>query len=905
VSVRHLDHLFRPRSIAIVGASERPGSLGSVLTRNVIAAGFEGDVLPVNPKYEQVAGRECHPDVAALPVTPELAVICVPAPVVPGVISELGEKGTRAAVVISAGFAEGGAEGRALQREVLETASRHDMRVVGPNCVGVAVPGVGLNATFAHLQPAEGRVAFVTQSGAVVTAVLDWAHPRGIGFSHLVSLGAMADVDFGDMLDYLASDPATDAILLYMEAAKEPRKFMSAARAAARSKPVIAVKAGRHEESARAAASHTGRLAGSDAVYDAALRRAGILRVLSLEELFDAVETLAVAHGPTVSPERPQRNRLTIVTNGGGLGVLAADELVELGGELAELSEETLARLDALLPPTWSRANPVDIVGDATAERFGAVLDVLTADPSVDGIVVINCPTALMARTDAAEAVARAGQSYRRGPFLTCWVGAETAEEPRHILARNGIATYESPEDAVRAFMHLVEYGRRQRVLIETPPSLPEGPPPDRQGVEAIVARVLADDREWLTAPEAAAVLGSYGIATVESTVAENPAEAVEAAAALSGPVVLKIVSPDIPHKSDVGGVLLGLEGAERVREGAEALLRRVADARPDARIDGVSVEPQVRRPGAVELLVGASEDASFGPVVVFGRGGTATEVIRDTALGLPPLNLHLAGELMRRTRVYRRLVGYRNVPAADLEAIALTLVNVGQLIADVPEIRELDINPLLADASGALALDARIRVAPYEGSAEDRLAIRPYPAELEETLTLDDGERLLVRPVRPEDEPALLRAFGRLTPEEVRFRFLVSRKSFTHVTAARFTQIDYDRDMVLVLADERPAGIAEIHGLVQINRHPRRAGAEFALLVEKALAGRGLGTHLMRRIITYAKSRGVSQLYGDVLSDNGPMLKLCRRVGFHSAPNPHDPSLVRMTMDLREPTVS
>jgi acetyltransferase len=422
---------------------------------------------------------------------------------------------------------------------------------------------------------------------------------------------------------------------------------------------------------------------------------------------------------------------------------------------------------------------------------------------------------------------------------------------------------------------------------------------PDRARVANVVAGVLADDREWLTAPEAATVLAAYGVPTLHSVVARTPQEAVEAAAALDDPVVLKIVSPDIPHKSDVGGVILGLEGPERVREGANTLLRRVAEARPDARVDGVSVEPQVRRPGAVELLVGAYEDASFGPVVVFGRGGTATEVIRDTALGLPPLNLHLARELIRRTRVHGRLVGYRNVPAADLDAVALTLVNVAQLVADVPQIRELDINPLLADASGAIALDARIRVEPYEGSPEERLAIRPYPAELEERLSLDDETRLLIRPIRPEDEPALQRALGRLTPEEVRYRFLVSRMHFDHITTARFTQIDYDRDMVLVLADEGAAGVAEIHGFVQINRHPRRRGAEFALLVEKALAGRGLGTHLMRRIIDYARSRGVSELYGDVLGDNAPMLRLCRRVGFENAPNPNDPSLVRMTMDL------
>ncbi|MGE0160375.1 MAG: GNAT family N-acetyltransferase [Gemmatimonadales bacterium] len=901
MSIRNLDRVFNPRTVALIGASSRPGTVGKVLLDNLVAAAPEREIMLVNPKYPSIDGRVCHADVDALPEVPDLAVVAVPARSVEGVAASLAARGAAGIVVISAGFAELGAEGRARQNELLAASGVGALRVVGPNCLGVLVPHAGLNASFAHLDALPGRIAFLTQSGAVITAVLDWAHPRGIGFSHLVSLGNMADVDFGDMLDYLADDVRTDAILLYVESIRDPRKFMSASRAAARMKPVIAVKAARYEASARAASSHTGALAGSDAVYDAAFRRAGILRVDTLEELFDAVATLGIGRAPRQAPTEGAVDRLAILTNGGGPGVLAADALASRGGTLADLSPTTMAALDAVLPDTWSHANPVDIVGDAPGERYARALTALASDPGVDGILVINSPTALVSRTEAANAVVAAAASREDVTFLTSFVGDETALEPRRILTRGGVPTYESPEDAVGAFMHLVAYVEGQRVLMETPPSVPETTPPDVERARRTIERALGEGREWLTWPETKEILGAYGMLTAPGKTAPDADAAARAAAGLGGPVVLKVLSPDITHKSDVEGVVLGLEGPTHVRAAAEDLLRSVRAARPDARIDGLIVESMVRRPGATELIVGAFEDATFGPVLVFAHGGTAAEIIHDRAVGLPPLNLRLASEMMRRTKVHDLLRGYRNVPPANLDAVAAALLQVGQLVTDLPEIREVDVNPLLADPYGVIALDGRVRVAPYTGDRHARLSIRPYPVDLEEELALPGARTLLFRPIRPEDEPMLKRAFERLTPEETRFRFMVPQKSFSHLAMARFTQIDYDRDMVMVLTERVPDGGTEIHAVAQINVRPRDSTAEFAILVEERVTGLGLGPFMLERIIDYARARGIAEIHGDVLADNATMLKLCHVLGFTASRSDRDPTVVRVSRRLVE----
>ncbi|MGF1610560.1 MAG: GNAT family N-acetyltransferase [Kiloniellales bacterium] len=903
MTVRNLDSLFKPRSVALVGASKRAGSVGAVVARNLFHAGFEGPILPLNPTQAAIEGVLTYNSVAALPLAPDLAVIATPPDTVPGLIAELAERGTRGAVVITAGFGEGGSEaGEARRSAMLQAARPHLLRVVGPNCLGIMVPGVGLNASFSHVAPLPGDLAFLTQSGALVTAMLDWATPRGIGFSQIVSLGDMSDVDFGDMLDYLARDSGTRAILLYVEAVTHARKFMSAARAAARTKPVIVIKGGRHAEGAKAAASHTGALAGSDAVYDAAFARAGMLRVFTLDELFDAAETLA-ALGARAA-RTTSGDRLAILTNGGGAGVLATDALIESGGRLAALSPETLKALDAALPVTWSRGNPVDIIGDAQGDRYAAALEALLGERAADAILVINCPTAVASSSDAARAVVDALAKHEPRPVFTNWLGSEAAREARALFAQERIPTYETPEQAVRAFLHLARYRRNQDLLTETPPSLPGHFTPDTAAARRVIATALAEDRAWLGEPEAKRVLAAYGIPVLAAETAADPAEAAAKAKAIGGPVALKILSPDITHKSDLGGVTLDLAGAETVRAAAEAMQARVGKAAPGARLEGFIVEAMCRRRGAEELILGIVEDAQFGPVVLFGHGGTAVEVIRDKALALPPLNLNLAHALMAQTRVHRLLQGYRDRPAADLEAIALTLIKLAQLAADIAEIVEVDINPLLADAEGVIALDARIKVhgvvPPLVANPAARLAIRPYPKSLEQQATLPDGQAVFLRPIRPEDAPALRAAFRALKPEDVRLRFFSAMSEMSEAQAKRLSQIDYDREMALVALD--PDDESDGWGIARLIADPDNLRGEFAIVVRSDRQGHGLGQLLMERLIAYARSRGTGEIWGDVLAENQRMLALAKELGMTVTPLPDDPSVVRVSLSLAKP---
>ncbi len=713
-----------------------------------------------------------------------------------------------------------------------------------------------------------------------------------MGFSHLVSLGDMVDVDFGDMLDYLANDSRTDAILLYVEGIKHSRKFMSAARAAARMKPVLAVKGGRFEAGMKAAASHTGAAAGADAVYDAAFRRSGILRVYTLEELFGAVETLALA-------KRHRGNRLAILTNGGGLGVLAADALAEAKGRLAELSAETVTALSGILPGTWSGGNPVDIIGDAPGARYEAALRVLLEDKGVDAILVINCPTAVISREEAAQAVANVSAARRGKTILASWVGAATTSEAARIFSEAQIPSYDTPEQAINAFMQMVEYGVRQDLLLETPPSLPEVFEPDTARAEKVIEGAVAEEREWLTEPEAKEVIEAYGIPSVPTYVAKNPKQAADIATRIGGPVALKILSKELTHKSDVGGVVLNLEGPGGVERAAKDMEERVRAAHPEASLEGFSVQPTVRRPGAREIIIGATEDPQFGPIVMFGQGGTAVEVIKDVSLGFPPLNLRLARGLMERTRIHRILEGYRDVAPANLDAVALTLVKVSQLVVDLPRVTELDLNPLLVDSYGVIALDARVRVRLESAAPASRLAIRPYPKELEDEVELADGRKLLLRPILPEDEPSLERMFKALTPDEVRFRFFVPQKTFSHMNTARFTQIDYEREMVLVLTEGGIAGETPIYGIVQLSADPDNEKAEFAILVTREVTALGLGVYLMKHLVEYAGTRGIGRLYGDVLSDNTTMLRLAKMLGFVTKPVEGEAGVVRIEREM------
>lgn len=798
MTTRNLSQMFQPKSVAVIGASQRERRVGTTVLQNVIDGGFTGEIYPVNPKYSSLADRKCYRDVSDLPQAPDLAIVCTPPETVPGLIRDLGERGTRAVVVLTSGLArERDRHGVTLQERMLQHAKPHVLRILGPNCIGLLSPGIGLNASFAHMGARPGKLAFVSQSGALTTAVLDWADAREIGFSHFVSLGDSADVDFGDMLDYLASDPGTDAILMYMESIRDARKFMSAARAAARNKPVVVIKSGRVPEGAQAAASHTGAMAGADDVYDAAIRRAGMLRVDTTDELFAAVETLARL--------RPfWGDKLSIMTNGGGAGVMATDALVLDGGKLARLSDKTRAALDAALPTTLGRVNPVDIGGDADLARYTGTLAALCEDPETAAVLFIQAPTAVMPSLDVANALAALPKPSKN--IFTCWLGGETAERARRICREAGLPTYDTPENAARAFLEAVNYRRNQSLLMETPPSIPPGFAPDVARVRAIIDGVMREGRALLSEPEAKGVLAAYGIPVVETLVAETPEQAGALAQGLGFPVAVKLVSPDITHKSDVGGVVLNIETAEQACDAARQIRKRALAAKPDARVTGYSVQRMANGAEAFELIVGVATDNVFGPVLLFGQGGTAVEVIADRTIGLPPLNLNLARDMVARARVSKLLAGYRNRPPADHEAIYLTLVKLSQLVCDVPEIAELDINPLFADAHGVLALDARIVARKPASAGHGRLAIRPYPQELESTVDAG-GKPVRVRPIRPEDEPAYNAFFHTLTPQDVQFRYFGLIKELSHSQMARVTQIDYDRAMTFVATERDEQG--------------------------------------------------------------------------------------------------
>jgi acetyltransferase len=862
--------------VAVIGASNTPDSVGTVVFRNMLRAGFGGIVTPINPRHAAVQGVRAYATVSEAPDPPDMAVICTPPATVPGLIRELGEAGTRAAVVLTAGLASlEGPSGASLQHEMLEAARPYRLRILGPNCVGIMVPGIGLNGSFAHLDVLSGSLAFLSQSGGLCTAVLDWASAGDIGFSHFVSLGDSADVDVGDVLDYLGGDPQTTAILLYLESIDEARKFMSAARAAARNKPVLVIKSGREPEGAKAAASHTGALAGADEVYDAALSRTGMLRVFEIDELFDAVETLARA--------KPLRgDRLAVLTNGGGPGVMAADALSERGGRLAELSAETIDKLGAVLPATWSRGNPVDIIGDAPGERYAGAMQALLDNPGVDAILVLHTPTALASGADAARAVVAAVREHGAGRnVLTSWLGRKTATEGRQILRGAGIPTYGTPEHAVRAFMHMVRYRRNQDLLMETPPSLLEDFVAGAGEAMEVIRQALDEGRSMLTEPEAKTVLGAYGIPVVETRIAADPSEAAEVATELGFPVALKILSPDVTHKSDVGGVALDLESAFAVSGAAHTMLERLSALRPEALVEGFTVQRMARRPRSHELIVGTATDPVFGPVILFGQGGTAVELVQDRAVALPPLNATLARELVSRTRISKLLAGYRDRPPADMEAILETLIKLSQLTIDLPEVAEIDVNPLLADEEGVLALDARIRVerAPEDGAG--RLAIRPYPKELEETVTLRGGSAVLMRPIRPEDEPAHRDLFRAFSNEDMRFRFFGLVRELPHSQMARYTQIDYDREMAFIATDPEESTDTKTLGVVRVVADPDNTEAEFAIIVRSDMKGQGLGHALMEKVIRYCHDRGTEAIVGQVLLDNHRMLTLAETLGF------------------------
>lgn len=889
MTTRNLDKMFSPRSIAVIGATNRPGAVGNILMHNILEGGFEGPVMPVNPKYEAIAGVLAYPDIDSLPKAPDLAVICTPPSPVPPLIADLGALGTRAAIVLTAGLDRlEVSPGVSVSQAILDAARPHLLRILGSNCLGALVPGVRLNASFSHLPALDGGIAFVSQSGAMCTSVLDWAHMYDIGFSHFISLGNMTDVDFGDVVDYLANDPKTSAILLYIEAVTDGRKFMSACRAAARNKPVLTIKSGIAAEGAKAATTHTGALAGSDRVYDAAFQRAGLLRVHDIDELFAAVETLARS-------QHLKGERLAILTNGGGIGVMATDELIQQGGILANLSEETLSKLDGILPKTWSRGNPVDIIGDAPGERYADAIKILGNTDECDAVLVMHSPTATADSVEAGNAVIRTRKEIKCN-VLTSWIGGHAVAPARELFHEAGIPTFQSPRQAVQAFMHMVNYRRRQDMLMETPPSAPSEFSCTTEAARFVTESRLANgnDKNMMSEPEAKAVLAAYGIPTVETHIVLTPGEAVEKAEKMGFPVAVKIISDDITHKSDVGGVALFLDNGKVVESAAEHMLKTVERSAPDAKIQGFSVQRMIERPGAYEVFMGVTNDPVFGPVIVFGHGGTAVEVIDDSAVALPPLNMKLAHDLIARTRISKLLGGYRDRPAVDMDRLCLTLMQLSQLVVDIPEIIEIDINPLLADENGVLALDARIRV----GRTDRQLAIRPYPEHLEEIITLNSGRKLLIRPIRPEDEPEHHVFISKLSPEDVRFRFFGQVSELPHSQMARLTQIDFDREMAFIATERKPDGQHQTMGVVRTITDPDNEYCEFAIVVRSDMKGQGLGRLLLEKMIHYCRERDTKVMVGQVLRENTPMLNLAERLGFKRG-HAVTESIVEVSLDL------
>ena len=897
MSTYRLKNLLAPRSLALVGASPRRGSVGRSVLSNILGAKFKGQFGLVNTRYAEVDGVATVRDLSKLPFVPELVVITAPAAAVPGLIEEAGKLGSAGAVIIPAGLGHGAGS----IAEATEAAARkYGIRLIGPNCLGIMLPYANLNASFAAHTPVAGNLALISQSGAIATGMVDWAAQRAVGFSGIVSIGDQLDVDIADLLDYFALDGGTRAILLYVEAIKNARKFMSAARAAARVKPVVVVKSGRMALGAKAAATHTGALAGSDAVYEAAFRRAGILRVLDLRELFDCAETLGRVG-------LPSGKRLAILTNGGGIGVLAIDRLCELGGIPAPMTPTTRAKLDAVLPPTWSGSNPTDIVGDADPARYAAALDVLLDDPDNDAILVTNVQTAIASADGIATTVTDVVGKYRERhrnaakPVLAAWIGAE--EKIADKLSGAGIPNYPTEDDAIRGFMHLVRHREVLTLLTQVPPAMPTDFVPDIEAARALVAAALADGREWLDPVEVSRLLEAYGIAMVPTYAAADAAQAVAHASRLftqGATVVLKIMSRDIVHKSDVGGVVLNLTTGEAVRAATDEIIARARTLRPEARIAGVIVQAMVVRPKARELILGLADDPTFGTVVVFGRGGTAVEIINDKALALPPLDLQLARGLVERTRVSKLLRGYRDVPAVKQDAVAMALVKIAQMGADIAEIRELDINPLLADENGVMAVDARVAIGKVErkfaGSGPANFAVRPYPSQWQRHIEIRDSWRVFVRPIRPEDEPLIHQFLRHVTPEDLRLRFFAPMKEFSHQFIARLTQLDYARAMALVAFDETSN---EMIGVVRIHSDSIYENGEYAILLRSDLKGRGLGWALMQLIIEYARSEGLKMICGDVLQENTAMLEMCRHLGFDIRTDPIDPSICDVSLKL------
>ncbi|CAM5414509.1 GNAT family N-acetyltransferase [Thauera mechernichensis] len=890
----YLTPLLEPRSVGIIGASEREASLGSVLMRNMLEAGYKGKLFAINPKHDKVHGVACYKSVEDVPQRLDLVVIAVRAEKAPAIMESCGRAGAKAVIILSAGFSEAGPRGALLERQVIDAAQRHKIRLLGPNCLGVMRPQLGVNATFAHASALKGSIGLISQSGALCAAILDWAKPNNVGFSSVVSLGSSSDIDFGEVLEYMISDPRTESIFLYVEGIRDPRRFMSALRGAARVKPVLLIKAGRHPEASNAILSHTGAPIGDDAIFDAALRRAGVIRLYNLGQLFAAANAL-------FSHFRPRGNRLAIITNGGGPGVMAADRALDIGIPLSQFSEGTMEKLNAALPASWSRGNPVDILGDADPERYGKALKAVLEGPNVDGVLVMLTPQAMSNPTGVAEVIIELEKTADK-PVVACWMGEDLVGEARQKFSAAGIPHFRTPEPAVELFSHISAYYQNQKLLMQTPSSLSDLPAPSIESARLVIEMALNERRKKLNEMESKALLAAFRIPIAQTVVARSAAEAMVLSAEIGLPVVMKIDSPNVKHKSDVGGVRLNIRSLAAVRSTYQEILDEVKRAQPEAVINGIAIEPMIQKRNGRELVVGVKRDPVFGPAISFGEGGNLVEANRDIAVALPPLNSFLVRDMIRSTRIASRLGEFRNMPAVDMDALELVLLRVSEMVCELPWITEMEINPLIVDENGVVAVDASISVENVSPTADryDHMAIHPYPSHLISTWTVPDGTTVTIRPIKPEDAELEVEFVRGLSAETKYYRFMNTMRELPPAMVARLTQIDYDREMAFV-ATLMVEGVEKEIGVCRYAVNPDGESCEFAVVVADDWQHRGLARKLMGVLIETARSRGIQYMNGVFLANNERMLKFVQKLGFVLSNDPEDSSVKLGVLPLQD----
>lgn len=889
----YLSPFFTPKSVAIVGASEREESVGYRLLLNMQEAGFEGGLYPVNHKREQLLGLKAYPDLNSVPEELDLVVIATPASTVPGIVRQCGEKGVNSIIIISAGFGELGSEGKRLQQEVLDIAHRYSIRIIGPNCLGVIRPSGHLNATFGDGTVKDGNLALLSQSGAVCTAILDWAKSQEIGFSTVVSMGAAADIDFGEALDYLAMDAKTTGILMYVEGIRDARRFLSGLKAAARLKPVILIKSGRHEAGCKAAMSHTGAMVGGDNVFNAAIERAGVVRAYSIAELFSAARVLANNYVV-------KKDRLAIITNAGGPGVMSTDRAEDVGIQMAELSPSSLDALNEVLPIHWSHANPIDILGDATSERYQKALEICLKDKNIDGVLAILTPQAMTNPTQVAQCVIDAAKTSKK-PVLASWTGGARVQAGRELFDNSKVAHFNTPEVAVDAFAFLATYNRNQILLKQIPLPTAELPDSDVNGARLIIERVLAEGRQVLTAQESKAILAAFHIPVTQTIKVSNAKDAMIAAETLGFPVVLKVNMAEFSHKSDIGGVRLNINSVHEISKNFIEMESAIKQKYPEIKEVGMTVETMHRSSSGRELMIGVVRDPVFGPAISFGLGGTMVEIMQDTAVALPPLNAYMVEQMIAKTKAAKYLQAFRQLPPANKKALVNVLLNVSIMVSELPEILELDINPLIVDEHGVMAVDARIKAeVSHQLSPYAHMAIHPYPHELIQHYQLSNGTNITIRPIRPEDADLEKDFVHRLSERTKYFRFMQSLQELTPEMIVRFTQIDYDREIAFVAVSDDENLPNEL-GVGRYMANPDGHSVEFALVVSDDCQGLGIGTRIMKTLLQTAKNKGISFFEGEVLAINKPMLSLMKKLGFSIETIPYDNEVVRVVKDLRQ----